>query len=670
MLKIAWSDDDCADSVGDLEEPGSEIGNYVLVEKIGEGGMGTVWKARQTEPLQRVVALKIIKLGMDTHEVVKRFQSERQALAVMSHPNIAAVFDAGATASGRPYFVMELVAGVPITEFCASHRLSLGERLNLFQQVCSAVQHAHSKGIIHRDLKPTNIIAAEGSPQPLLKVIDFGIAKAVEPDFLDRTQQHTLGGQIIGTPGYMSPEQAGATADVDVRADIYALGALLYELVAGTPPLEERELRKAGFAEILRIIREEDPPKPSSRAEGTSESLVRGKLDNIVMKAIARDRDQRFDTVTDLSDEIDRFLAGKSAPAPEKRSPAVLVGLLVTIAAIAIIAFAVTRDWGAADGGEEITALSEDTANPQPIPAQTFAFSPGDAPGLVEVEPGGALLQRDGVALPMMTSLVGNDPAAVIRVPGEWNVSEIAGISPAVVGAKDKAPARVSHQLAWFPFSEGWLGGHLRIPRHLSGADAQNPAEIEWLGSSEIRVTAEGAAGTDREFHIEIESVDSRSSGLLFAISAGAMAGDPSLREIFIPILDPDGVGGWFLRTAASIGHARQEAYFTNSRDLSLVFVPWDTEGLVGGSSRTDMQHAESIGDFEITTQGTGRWRLQVPGSEGGTLLLKPAQTAARVAHLSQHYVASGSYFEIELRDLTTGKLSDGDWFFALLPAR
>ncbi len=306
------------------EGPGTVIGRYKLLQVIGEGGFGIVYMAEQREPVVRKVALKIIKLGMDTREVVARFEAERQALAMMDHPGIARVLDGGATASGRPYFVMELVRGVPVTEFCAANELSTNDRLELFVQVCQAVQHAHQKGIIHRDLKPSNVLVTldDGTPRPM--VIDFGVAKAMHTRLTEKTL-FTRYEQFMGTPAYMSPEQAQMSAlDVDTRTDIYSLGVLLYELLTGTTPFDAQSLMRAGLAEVQRVIREEQPPRPSLRISTTggasiarrkgldAASLsrrVRGDLDWIVMKALDKDRRRRYDTAGELADDVRRHLA-------------------------------------------------------------------------------------------------------------------------------------------------------------------------------------------------------------------------------------------------------------------------------------------------------------------------------------------------------------------------
>jgi serine/threonine protein kinase/tetratricopeptide (TPR) repeat protein len=313
------------------ERPGARVGPYRLMEQIGEGGFGLVFVAEQQEPVKRKVALKIIKPGMDSHQVIARFEAERQALALMDHPNIARVLDAGATDSGRPYFVMELVRGVPITEYCDKHQLSPQERLELFITVCQAIQHAHQKGIIHRDVKPSNVLVTSHDGKPVAKVIDFGVAKAIHQQLTEKTI-YTHFAQMIGTPLYMSPEQAEMSGlDIDTRSDIYSLGVLLYELLTGTTPLEKQRLRQAAYDEVRRLIREEEPPKPSTRLS-TSESiaavaahrkmepaklskLVRGDLDWITMKALEKDRTRRYETANGLARDIQRYLSDEPVEA-------------------------------------------------------------------------------------------------------------------------------------------------------------------------------------------------------------------------------------------------------------------------------------------------------------------------------------------------------------------
>ncbi|HEY1376274.1 MAG TPA: serine/threonine-protein kinase, partial [Gemmataceae bacterium] len=307
------------------EAPGTVVGPYKLLQQIGEGGFGVVYMAEQGRPVRRLVALKVIKPGMDTAAVLARFEAERQALALMDHPNIAKVLDAGATDSGRPYFVMELVKGVPVTEFCDRNHLPPEQRLKLFVDVCHAIQHAHHKGVIHRDVKPTNVLVTLHDGVPVVKVIDFGVAKATAQKLTEKTL-FTAYGQMVGTPPYMSPEQAEMSGlDVDTRSDVYSLGVLLYELLTGTTPLEGKRLRQAGYAEMQRLIREEDPPRPSTRLSALGESatvlagnrgtdpkhlarLLAGDLDWVVMKALEKDRTRRYDTPGTFADDVARYL--------------------------------------------------------------------------------------------------------------------------------------------------------------------------------------------------------------------------------------------------------------------------------------------------------------------------------------------------------------------------
>ncbi len=307
------------------EAVGGHVGPYKLLQKLGEGGMGVVWVAEQQEPVKRRVALKVVKPGMDSAQVLRRFEAERQALALMDHTNIAKVLDAGATAEGRPYFVMELVQGVPLTRYCDELHLSVRERLELFVAVCQAIQHAHQKGVIHRDIKPSNVLVCMQDGKPVPKVIDFGVAKALHQPLTERSL-YTEVGAVVGTLEYMSPEQAEMSPlGVDTRADVYSLGVLLYELLTGSTPLDRKRLKQAAYTEMVRLIREEEPPKPSTRLTQSKESLaslaaqrrtepaklakaVRGELDWIVMKALEKDRTRRYATANGLARDVERHL--------------------------------------------------------------------------------------------------------------------------------------------------------------------------------------------------------------------------------------------------------------------------------------------------------------------------------------------------------------------------
>jgi serine/threonine protein kinase len=377
------------------EKPGDRIGHYKLLQQIGEGGCGVVFMADQEEPVRRRVALKIIKPGMDTKSVIARFEAERQALALMDHRNIAKIFDAGATESGRPYFVMELVRGIKITEYCDRHSLTAEERLKLFVQVCHAVQHAHQKGIIHRDIKPSNILVTETEQGDALPVvIDFGIAKATTNQQLTDKTLFTAFEMLIGTPAYMSPEQATlTTVDVDTRTDIYSLGVLLYELLTGSTPFNTVELLKSGLDEIRRVIREEEPVRPSTRLSKLSDAdltsvaqsrhseppalirTVHGDLDWIVMKALEKDRTRRYPTANGLALDVQRFIANEaiSARPPSKvyklqktmqRNKLLFAGIgfiaLLTVASLIVVSMLLSKARAASAKSEQIKRFLED----------------------------------------------------------------------------------------------------------------------------------------------------------------------------------------------------------------------------------------------------------------------------------------------------------------------
>ena len=316
------------------QPPFKQIGPYKLLQQIGEGGMGTVWMADQEKPVRRRVALKVVKAGTGSKEIVTRFEAERQALAMMDHQNIAKVLDAGTTQAGHPYFVMELVKGLPLTEYCDNNKLSVRERLELMVSVCKAVQHAHQKGIIHRDLKPSNVLVTLYDGEPVPKIIDFGLAKALEHQIrLTDQTMFTEFGKVVGTVQYMSPEQAETNAlDIDTRTDIYSLGVMLYELLAGSTPLEEATLRQNAILQVLAMIREQEPPRPSTRLSSSGDAItgiseqrkitptklqqiLRGELDWVVMKALEKDRTRRYSTPAAFADDLQCYLQGDAVKA-------------------------------------------------------------------------------------------------------------------------------------------------------------------------------------------------------------------------------------------------------------------------------------------------------------------------------------------------------------------
>ncbi|MGY8771215.1 MAG: serine/threonine protein kinase [Pirellulales bacterium] len=304
-----------------IEQAGESVGPYKLLQQIGEGGFGVVYMAEQTKPVRRKVALKVIKPGMDTKEVIARFEAERQALALMDHPNIAKIFDGGTTRSGRPYFVMQLVKGIPLTKFCDENKFDLRRRLELFATVCKAIQHAHHKGVIHRVIKPSNVLVTLHDGVPVPKVIDFGVSKAISQQLTEKTM-FTAHGQMIGTPQYMSPEQAEMSGlDIDTRSDIYSLGILLYELMTGVTPLDPKKIRGTAYFDLQRMIREDEPVVPSYQFSKQSDqsatiatqrqsdpsklgSQLKGELDWIVMKSLDKDRNRRYDSANAMAADV------------------------------------------------------------------------------------------------------------------------------------------------------------------------------------------------------------------------------------------------------------------------------------------------------------------------------------------------------------------------------
>jgi serine/threonine protein kinase len=424
------------------EGPGSIVDRYKLLEKIGEGGFGVVYMAQQSEPIRRRVALKIIKLGMDTKQVVARFEAERQALAMMDHPNIARVIDGGSTATGRPYFVMELVRGDPITAYCDQNRLPLRARLELFQQVCRAIEHAHQKGIIHRDIKPSNVLVTTADDKPLVKVIDFGIAKATSCDLTDKTL-FTEFRQLVGTPLYMSPEQAERSGvDVDTRTDVYALGVVLYEMLTGRTPLDPKKLNSAAWGEFQRMIVEDEPTKPSvmvstaigemvdvakRRATEPSRlgSSLRGDLDWIVLKSLEKDRSRRYSTASHFAADIERFLNDEAVDATPPSSIYQLRkfarrnrALLLTTAAVflALIAGLIATSTAAmwAIRQQKIAVEAQQQAEKQKRAALRSATIVGAA-GILTEQEAESLAESWEEQLAEMRSRKGSDDAEVVK---------------------------------------------------------------------------------------------------------------------------------------------------------------------------------------------------------------------------------------------------------------
>jgi non-specific serine/threonine protein kinase/serine/threonine-protein kinase len=392
------------------------LGNYRLLQKLGEGGMGEVWQAEQLQPVQRKVALKLIKRGMDSEQVLARFETERQALALMDHPTIAKVFDAGTTERGRPYFVMELVRGERITTYCDRHRRSIRERLELFVEVCEGIRHAHQKAVIHRDIKPSNILITETDGRPAPKIIDFGVAKATAQRLTERTL-FTVLGELVGTPEYMSPEQAELTGeDVDIRTDVYSLGMVLYELLVGALPLDSQELREGGLFGLQRIILEEDPPKPSTRvnqigdrsetAAGSRSTTIpdlirslKGDLDWIVIRCLEKDRSRRYDSPQEIAADIRRHLADEpvlaSPPSLSYRTMKFVRRHLVGVVSAAVLVVGLIVGTVGATVGLMRARQAEEKAQLEALSSETVTtVLTGMLAGL-DPEAAGELLERD-----------------------------------------------------------------------------------------------------------------------------------------------------------------------------------------------------------------------------------------------------------------------------------
>ncbi len=473
----------------EVAAPGDLIGPYRILREVGQGGMGVVYEAEQQEPVRRRVALKLIRLGMDTAQVVARFEAERQALAMMNHPCIARVLDAGATASGRPYFVMEFVDGEPLTSYCDARRLRTGDRLELFLAVCSGVQHAHQKGIIHRDLKPGNVLVAEQDGKPVPKIIDFGIAKAVEQRLTEKTL-FTHAGVLMGTPEYMSPEQAGQSGmDVDTRTDVYSLGVLLYELLVGALPFDPQELRRAGYDEIRRRIREDEPPRPSTRLStltGTDPGIaerrrtdavslarrLRGDLDWITMKALEKSPDQRYPSPSELAADVRRHLQEEPVlagpPTASYRLRKFVRRHKVAVAAGSAVAIALVVGMAAASFGLVRARAAERQAREEARTAQEIS---GFLAGLFR---GSEPSARD----------VDSVTAREILDRGVKRIESDLETEPELRSRLMAEMGSVYAQLGLNPEAEGLFESALEIRRGLPGAtDAQLAGLLDHLGS-------------------------------------------------------------------------------------------------------------------------------------------------------------------------------------------
>jgi serine/threonine protein kinase len=526
---------------------GTQIGSYRLLQQIGEGGMGIVYLAQQERPVQRTVALKIIKPGMDSSQVIARFEAERQALAVMDHHNIAKVLDAGTTESARPYFVMELVKGIPITQYADEHRLTPRERLELFIPICQAVQHAHQKGIIHRDLKPTNVLVADYDDRPIPKVIDFGVAKAIGQHLTEKTT-FTQYGQVVGTIEYMSPEQAKLNQlDIDTRTDIYSLGVLLYELLTGETPFDRQRLRSAAFDEMLRIIREEEPPKPSTRLSSSHSlpsiaaqrqlepkkltTLVAGDLDLIVMKAMEKDLARRYQTATGLAEDLQRYLTDQPVEARRPTRAYRLkkfirrnkLGVLAGTAVVAALAIGMaTSSYFAATASREAkratTALEQAEINGKKAEGVNKFFAE-EVFGLIDPKrsdrPDISLVEALDIAANKIESKFPNDPALRAEILDQFGeiyneidrpgkavapMEQAVELRRSLAGDVDPATLRSRHRLGWALYQAGrWDEARATLQsvmdRQTAVLGAGDPATLHT--TNDLIIVSEEGRGSD-----------------------------------------------------------------------------------------------------------------------------------------------------------------------------